>query len=108
MHAATQARDGFDIVAVQEDQTQVDVAYDHSHEPREGACDKSTAEFIVAFDPVRMLAECQVKRQVIDHEQGPKVQKDFRISPAPVDTPVLRLLALAYSDHRDYHEAWRP
>lgn len=47
----------------------------------------------------RVLAECESKRQVVDRCSYPSRHQD---------DGTLRLLALAYADHEDYCEEWRP
>lgn len=49
------------------------------------------ANHIARWDPVRVLAECEAKRTIIY-----------------LQVPVLQYLALAYADHPDYDESWRP
>lgn len=74
------------------------------------------AEHIARHDPARVLAEVDAKRRVL----GPHGPAEFEYSdvdvcstcdrggPLPFPCPTLRLLALPYSDHPDYDEAWRP
>lgn len=62
---------------------------------------------LVGAYPRRVLAECEAKRRIVEH-QTQRPEKDFRPLPPAVDTPVLRLLALPYAGHPDYDEAWRP
>ena len=52
------------------------------------------AHHIARWDPERVLAECAVKRQVVERE-GPS-------------SAILRHLALVHADHRDYRDEWRP
>lgn len=61
----------------------------------------------IVIDPARVLAECEAKRQIIA-QQTRRPAKDFRPTPPPADTPVLRLLAMPYVDHPDYRQEWRP
>lgn len=69
--------------------------------------DQEISQYVARFDPARVLAECQAKRRIVEHEQD-RPEKDFRPLPPEVDTAVLRLLALPHSDHPDYDESWRP
>lgn len=112
---ANQARDGFDVVAIQGDQAQFDVAYDHSAEPREGACSEPTAAFLVSMHPARVMAECETKRKLLhEHremqERGNPVCARCDDDGFGVAWPCLttRLIALVYADHPDYREEWRP
>lgn len=70
------------------------------------------AEHIARHDPVRVLAEVEVKRRIVD-EHGPNeyglcdvcvLNDDARRAPCPT----LRLLTLPYADHPDYRGEWRP
>jgi hypothetical protein len=81
------------------------------------------AEHIVRHDPVRVLADIEVKRELI------KLHKSAKLSYLPsrergcvtcstaqawdaqageANCQTLRLLALPYADHPDYRDAWRP
>lgn len=81
---------------------------------------------IARWDPARVLAEVEAKRQIIKHETSGRVvdqgapEHTFTKSPTQddeawmerwtqpiVDTPVLRMLALPYADHSDYRPEWR-
>lgn len=80
-------------------------------------------------DPAWMLAECEAKRRIVGlHRADPKPEYDnghgtthdedgqflgYRTDLCEEDgetvpCPTLRLLALAYADHPDYDESWRP
>lgn len=53
--------------------------------------------------PGRVLAECEAKRRIVEryahlHDHGDSGDAQW----------VLPLLALAYADHPDYREEWRP
>lgn len=56
------------------------------------------AEHIAAWHPTRVIAECRAKRQVIEAVEEDGATRDL----------VLRALAVAYADHPDYREEWRP
>lgn len=65
----------------------------------------------------RIAAECAAKRRIIElHTDDPTLPCPTCADPAGVyehqpvwqPCPTLRLLALPYSDHRDYLEEWRP
>ena len=56
-----------------------------------------------AFDPARVLAECEAKRRI--------VQRVVEAMDAPPDEwtyVILCDLALPYADHPDYREEWKP
>jgi hypothetical protein len=55
------------------------------------------AEHIARWDPARVLAECEAKRRIVAFYAGP-VGSHY----------VLHFLALAYADHPDYREEWKP
>jgi hypothetical protein len=80
---------------------------------------------IMRFDPRRMLAECDVKRRIIElHTVDPgdpyidcptcvdSDQRDLRSELAPGEPlptcDTLRLFALPYADRPGYREEWRP
>jgi hypothetical protein len=84
-----------------------------------------TAMHIARHDPARVLREVEAKRRILAEHDHTTVHiwhdrsKDFEICtacgagsddqgciPWPCDT--VKLLALPYSDHPDYNEAWRP
>lgn len=57
--------------------------------------------------PVRVLADCAAKRAVIAlHPEA--VDEPLRTGAAWAYDETLRRLALAYVDHPDYREAWKP
>lgn len=64
---------------------------------------------MVRHHPARVLAECEAKRRIVDAARA-----DYEDSLQSGDDTtslaeeVLRVLALPYSDHPDYDEAWRP
>ena len=68
------------------------------------------ADHIARWDPARVLAECDAKRRIVEHERavnhGEKQMYDVTFSLDSSD--VLRLLALPYAAHVDYREEWRP
>jgi hypothetical protein len=99
--------DAFDVIALH-DGTEVDIAVDHGSSPKEGAADRPDAEHIALWDPVRVLAECDAKQRIVEHETRSPYEKDFSIRREPADGPILRLLALPYAGHPDYREEWRP
>ena len=79
---------------------------------------EADARHIAHWDPIRVIADCDAKRKIVDRWK----------ETAPTDSPigcgwpdartqeihetltdeVLPYLALPYTDHKDYQEAWRP
>lgn len=55
---------------------------------------------IANFDPARVLAECESKRQLLRHV----TLADIGYGPM---VKALQLLALPYADHPQFQEAWR-
>jgi hypothetical protein len=69
----------------------------------------------VSLSPTRMVAECEARRRIVEHHGQSVVEGDLcsictEVGPDAQGWPclTLRLLALPYSDHEDYDEAWRP
>lgn len=67
--------------------------------------DGRTSAFVQRFDPARMLAECEAKRQIVaecrqwlDDGEGGEI----------VATTALLQLGTPYADHPDYREGWKP
>jgi hypothetical protein len=77
--------------------------------PMAGMC-----EVYVLLEPGRMLAECAAKRQIIELHDGDHECASGQLDALIVGTgwhtidPTLKLLALAYAEHPDYREEWRP
>jgi hypothetical protein len=95
--------DGWNVEARGGDGIRYDVAVDHARPP-EGACGGSDSAHIARWDPVRVLAECDAKRRIIELQRS-----DLRDDPEDWEADeVLRLLALPYADHPDYRAEWRP
>jgi hypothetical protein len=88
--------------------------------------DRTVNLHIVTWDPQRVLAECEAKRQIVVAACGALrwVGEDGRVAErtgvyidpdavggiearAEVWGEVLDLLALPYADHPDYRRAWR-
>jgi len=74
------------------------------------------AEHIARHNPARVLAEVDAKRRILDlHEAAEFEYADADVclscdsgGPLPYPCPTVRLLALPYADHPDYHDEWRP
>jgi hypothetical protein len=69
---------------------------------------------ITRWDPARVLAECEVKRRIVEHITNVERYADGSpgiggIDPdsLPAVTHILRLLALPSADHPDYQPEWR-
>jgi hypothetical protein len=85
--------------------------------------DRVTAEHIARWDPARVLAEVEAKRQMIrdvaaadasslDMEHGCCHEPQEILAGAcrqtdPASLPLLRLLAVPYAGHPDYRDEWR-
>ncbi len=64
--------------------------------------DYGPVEGSIEIDSLRVLAECEAKRQIVEH-------CDYdHLALSPGDPYVLQLLALPYADHPDFREEWRP
>lgn len=73
---------------------------------------------ITRHDPARVLAECEAKRQIVEHVRGwdaPQTRGPSRGHPRTDDyargvqyggNATLRLLAQPYSNHPDFDPAW--
>lgn len=81
----------------------------------EGADEEHGTHF-ARWLPARVLAECEAKRRIVEAhlEQVDMVPVSEGFGSVQYEIPgrryipeVLRLLALPYSDHPDYDEAWR-
>lgn len=77
--------------------------------------DREVAEHIARHDPARVLRDVEAKRAVVEqYEQAGRYatttwgQSNADQSRARTLRKVARLLALPYSDHPDYQDAWRP
>ena len=74
------------------------------------------AEHVARFDPARVLAECQVKRAIVEDAQRSQASLESQRLPATdavnghviAQRRVVRWLALPYADHPDYQQEWRP
>jgi hypothetical protein len=68
----------------------------------------AVADHMARFDPARVLAEVEAKREIVD-QHGPTEDGTCRLClylPLPCIT--LRLLALPYTDRPGYRDEWRP
>jgi hypothetical protein len=67
------------------------------------------AETVEMVEPsARMLAECKVKRRIIEVMLRHEEILDDPHAPTYYEVPpVLRLLALMYADHPDYRDEWK-
>lgn len=68
----------------------------------------SDATHIARHDPVRVLAECDVKKQIIGlHRSNQGSNYSQRRGEWEITSAVLRLYALLYVNHPDYQEEWK-
>ncbi|MFF3128521.1 DUF6221 family protein [Streptomyces sp. NPDC057908] len=82
------------------------VVVDHAEEgvtdvTPHAADDAAVAQHIARYDPARVLREVEAKRRIIDGHTA-----DFHW--CPMQDNVFKALALAYADHPDYRNDWRP
>jgi hypothetical protein len=78
--------------------------------------DHLNVDHIMQWDPARVLAECEAKRQIVDHaatvsSMDQQIESEWGTrGSVPWDEDegirLLRLLALPYADHPDYDQAW--
>lgn len=61
----------------------------------------TVAGHIARHDPARVIAECEAKRQQIEHLTR-AMEDDY----APWNEKQLRIMAAVYADHADYREEW--
>lgn len=73
------------------------------------------AAHVARWDPARVLAECDAKRQLVElHAPISETSRfcgfccDGYQASLPYPCPNLRLLALPYAGHADYLDDWRP
>ena len=72
---------------------------DDWHAPDEcTVCDATRAARDKYGDPARVLAECEAKRRIVEHEID---------STGLSDGYYARLLATPYADHPDYNPEWK-
>jgi hypothetical protein len=74
----------------------------------------SQAAHIARWQPVRVLAECEAKRRIVQRAQFAAEAGQSARTTGVEDAidltldSVMELLALPYADHPDYREEWRP
>jgi hypothetical protein len=88
-----------------------------------GSDGKSKAPHIVRWDPARVLAECEAKRQIVEEHLPTKPPWPSRMErgclvcgtaqswdsqASEANCKTLRSLAMPYADHPDYNPDWRP
>lgn len=81
--------------------------YDSKGEPvvyDEGWPSEEQAEFIVEWDPARVLREIDAKRRIVAAYES----YDREAPELDVPESVLRLLALPYTDREGYRAEWAP
>lgn len=87
-----------------------------AHWRDDGGEDNPTAEHIARWDPARVLAEVESKRQIVNlceewieiGEIPPNATWSDEAAGAEVARHVLCLMALPYAAHPDYDPAWAP
>jgi hypothetical protein len=98
--------DGWNVGALGADGTHYDVAVDHGSST-EGACGGSDSTHIVRWDPMRVVAECETKRRIVEYCAS-QISVDEQKPGGTHGMTVLLLMALPYASHRDYRPEWRP
>lgn len=81
--------------------------------PWGGGIREQHAEHIAAWDPVRVLVECDTKRRIIELAAKTKTWTDGAAGAtagyaAAVVSDTWKFLALPYADRPGYREEWRP
>lgn len=69
------------------------------------AHDRETTAHIIRWDPARVLAECEAKRQIV--QIADEVSRRTTSS-AYWGSTLLHVLALPYADHPDCQGEWKP
>jgi hypothetical protein len=72
-----------------------------------------TTETVAPYDPSRVLAECEAKRQIIDYVHTINGALDVAYPTGErgrwvIEEKVLGRMAAVYADHPDYRQEWRP
>jgi hypothetical protein len=70
------------------------------------------ANYVLAHDPARVLRDIEAKRAIVDDlaevlRWGERKGPDYQDGAESCER-TLKRLALAYADHPDYREVWRP
>ena len=58
----------------------------------------AVARHVSHWEPARVLAECQAKREQIKQAQALQIEND----------PITRAMATVWANHTDYEPGWRP
>jgi hypothetical protein len=90
---------GFLLDRIAEDETRARESkeYDDKHQPVNDVMDLDGW-----YDPERVLAECEAKRQIVELANYWLEPVD----PGIAGSDLLHLLALPYADHPDYQQEW--
>lgn len=69
-----------------------------------------TDQYIIDYDPARVLAECEAKRRIVSQfdDVDYYLPGDVEAGYESAHAVTLRLLALPYADHPDYRDEFRP
>lgn len=93
----------------------VRISYDRDYGTPEDAIDtRPSADHIAAWDPARVLAECDVKRQVVNVYRALAVRQEadrvgsVQWHEAKAYETVLSQLGQVYSDRPGYRQEWTP
>jgi hypothetical protein len=95
---------GMSVMAAQDGTSNADTAVDVARTAMriDGKPRTFDAQHIARWDPARVLAECEVKRRIVERVS------DVAWATYSVRDVVLELLALPYADHPDYRSEWTP
>jgi hypothetical protein len=88
------------------DGTGIIVMQTHASGGRSVTLPSHVAGFAARWNPARVLAEVEAKRQILAWIDRVAISGQVTWS-FDADAPI-RLLALPYADHPDYREEWRP
>lgn len=67
-----------------------------------------TATHIAHYDPARVFAECDAKREIVDRLCDAALLVDLHPDAWALAKVMVAHLAAVYSDHPDYRDEWRP
>lgn len=73
---------------------------------------RARGDWVVLYDPARVLAECEAKREIVRYylllcEQAEAQERPFHFHSTGLLYAV-RTHAAVYADHPDYRDEWRP
>jgi hypothetical protein len=100
-------------VAEDEQRAQVSIDHHEADEPWGYAHLEGDGPHIAAWSPWRVLEECRAKRELVElHDENSSIPGRETLScwvcgdDYPCQT--LRIMAIPYADHPQFHPGWRP